>query len=447
MQKKTIFIASSTPAIPLAEDIAQYIERRLKSGVQIKRWWKKQFRLGKTLFDSLAKHTTECDFAIVLLTKDDYAEKKGRKLVSPRDNTIFELGLFAGELGIERCFMVCNTKAIALPSDVEGVLRSDISPNLNLKRAGDRTKAVEKVGPEIMDALEVSKCFDHPRLPLISRVQLGELEKPTPNGTLKLEASTTAVIVNSLQPVEQNDPPFCLSVQANLKSNAQYEYYFGDFGQNVSRTVTLIVKIAAAGPALQQLPLPERLEAIKANLECMRDNLSIHFRKRPPLQFCVHNATSGEDAVCYLRCHGAFQENFVRWAEKREAMEIAKELSDSCITPTKESSIFHSTRDVELSVDALFAGTNGFPASPDPKLFVPGDKETEKLINAMIDRREKRVAVVEERRETVRRTIKNILPIGLPGVPPKSIPEEFYQDVYLLCLGAYVLCRCACATA
>ena len=284
-QKKTIFIASSTPAIPLAEDLALYIERRLKSGVQIRRWWKKQFRPGRTLFDSLAKHTTQCDFAIVLLTKDDYAEKKGRKLFSPRDNTIFELGLFAGELGIERCFMVCNTKAIALPSDVEGVLRSDISPNLNLKRAGDRAKAIEKVGPEIMDALDGAKCFDHPQVPLISRSQLGELERPKPEGTLKLEASTTAVIVNSLQPVEQDNPEFCLSVQENLKANAQYEYYFGDFDQNVSRTIMLIARIATADPGLQQLPLSDQLEVVKANLEFMRENLSIHFRNRPPLHF------------------------------------------------------------------------------------------------------------------------------------------------------------------
>jgi len=435
-QKKTIFIASSTPAIPLAEDLALYIERRLKSSVQIRRWWKKQFRPGKTLFDSLAKHTTQCDFAIVLLTKDDYAEKKGRKLFSPRDNTIFELGLFAGELGIERCFMVCNTKAIALPSDVEGVLRSDISPNLNLKRAGDRAKAIEKVGPEIMDALDGAKCFDHPQLPIISRSQLGDLERPKPEGTLKLEASTTAVIVNSLQPVEQDNPEFCLSVQENLKANAQYEYYFGDFDQNVSRTIILIARIATANPGLRPLPLSDQLEVVKANLEFMRENLSIHFRNRPPLQFCVHNATSSEDAVCYLRCHGAFQENFVRWAEKREATEIAKELSDSCITQKKESAIFHSTRDVALSVDSLFAGNSDFLPSPDPKLIVPGDKETEKLVNAMIDRREKRVAAVEERRQTVKRTIRNILPKGLTGVQAKDIPEEFFQDVYLLCLGA-----------
>ena len=126
----------------------------------------------------------------------------------------------------------------------------------------------------------------------------------------------------------------------------------------------------------------------------------------------------------------------MRWAEKREATEIAKELSDSCITQKKESAIFHSTRDVALSVDSLFAGNSDFLPSPDPKLIVPGDKETEKLVNAMIDRREKRVAAVEERRQTVKRTIRNILPKGLPGVQAKSIPEEFFQDIYLLCLGA-----------
>jgi hypothetical protein len=66
----------------------------------------------------LQKH----DFAILVLTPDDVTESRGDSEKSPRDNVLFELGLFMGRLGRERTFIVCDRSTkLRLPSDLAGI--------------------------------------------------------------------------------------------------------------------------------------------------------------------------------------------------------------------------------------------------------------------------------------------------------------------------------------
>jgi hypothetical protein len=62
------------------------------------------------------------DFAVLILTPDDLVESKGQTVNSPRDNVLFELGLFMGRLGRARTFAVHNRDIqIKLPTDLAGV--------------------------------------------------------------------------------------------------------------------------------------------------------------------------------------------------------------------------------------------------------------------------------------------------------------------------------------
>lgn len=59
------------------------------------------FEAGKTTIEDLVKATSESDFAIIVTSKNDVTISRRRKATSPRDNVMFELGLFMGALSRE----------------------------------------------------------------------------------------------------------------------------------------------------------------------------------------------------------------------------------------------------------------------------------------------------------------------------------------------------------
>lgn len=84
------------------------------------------FGLGKFTLDVLIQATREHDFAVLVLTSDDFLNQRGVPTNVPRDNVIFELGLFMGAIGKERSFIV-HDKGITLPTDLDGVTRASFS--------------------------------------------------------------------------------------------------------------------------------------------------------------------------------------------------------------------------------------------------------------------------------------------------------------------------------
>ncbi|MEW8525218.1 MAG: TIR domain-containing protein [Candidatus Thiodiazotropha endolucinida] len=57
-----------------------------------------------------------------VLSPDDLVVKKERELNQPRDNVLFEIGLFMGSLGAKNVWLVVSRKdKLALPSDFDGL--------------------------------------------------------------------------------------------------------------------------------------------------------------------------------------------------------------------------------------------------------------------------------------------------------------------------------------
>ena len=64
------------------------------------------------------------DFAILLLTPDDTTTSRDQQRFAPRDNVVFELGLFMGCMGRQRCFLIQeDNRELRLPTDLLGVNR------------------------------------------------------------------------------------------------------------------------------------------------------------------------------------------------------------------------------------------------------------------------------------------------------------------------------------
>ena len=117
--KPKVFIASSTEGL----DAAYGVQESLESEVEATVWNQGVFAPSRVLMESLIEVLDGSDFGILVLTPDDVTKVRGETRRSVRDNVIFELGLFIGRLGRERCFMICpNGPAdLALPSDLLGL--------------------------------------------------------------------------------------------------------------------------------------------------------------------------------------------------------------------------------------------------------------------------------------------------------------------------------------
>lgn len=116
-----VFIGSSTESLQVATAIARALK---PDPIQIHHWKKGVFGASEGTIESLEKHLPRCDFAILILTADDKIQVRKNQKVAPRDNVIFELGLFMGAIGRNRTFMLVEShRNLRLPPDLEGITR------------------------------------------------------------------------------------------------------------------------------------------------------------------------------------------------------------------------------------------------------------------------------------------------------------------------------------
>ena len=146
-----VFIGSSTEGL----NIAKSLESALSKFSEPIIWTQGVFGLGQGTLESLAKIAKRCDFAILVMTPDDSIQCRGISNHIPRDNVLFELGLFIGSLGRERTFMVYDQHGkIKLPSDIFGITPATFSkpipPNATQECLDEALKpVVEKIGEHI----------------------------------------------------------------------------------------------------------------------------------------------------------------------------------------------------------------------------------------------------------------------------------------------------------
>jgi Prokaryotic STING domain/CAP12/Pycsar effector protein, TIR domain len=113
--KPRIFIGSSSEARPIAELVFNEL-----SGFAECKIWYKQFDLGNSAYEDLVNKLSLYDYGILIGTADDNTTSRGTRRVSPRDNIVFEFGLFSGRLGRQRTFLMAES-GLKLPSDVNGI--------------------------------------------------------------------------------------------------------------------------------------------------------------------------------------------------------------------------------------------------------------------------------------------------------------------------------------
>jgi hypothetical protein len=149
MDKPRIFLGSSGQQAELLETIT----RGLEDVAQVEPWMT-SFHPGTSTLERLLELTREVDFAAFLFAQDDWTSastpaaptpaESGQ--ASPRDNVVFEAGLFGGALGMRRTFIL-HARGSKLPTDLLG---------LTCIRYGDATEAaeLEAIQRKLRDAIE-----------------------------------------------------------------------------------------------------------------------------------------------------------------------------------------------------------------------------------------------------------------------------------------------------
>ena len=135
MDKPRIFLGSSGKQAKLL----QALTRGLEDVAHVEPWTT-SFNPGTTTLERLLELTREVDFAAFVFAQDDWtsntppaSESSATGQASPRDNVVFEAGLFGGVLGMRRTFIL-HANGAKLPSDLLG---------LTCVRYGEATSAAE----------------------------------------------------------------------------------------------------------------------------------------------------------------------------------------------------------------------------------------------------------------------------------------------------------------
>ncbi|EGQ7830722.1 nucleotide-binding protein [Vibrio parahaemolyticus] len=157
-QKPTVFIASSVEAISVAEAV----NIKMEYDAQVKQW-DNAFDLSSITITSLIERAKKTDYGIFVFHPDDKTTIRQNEYSSVRDNVLFELGLFIGALGIERCFVLIpksTESSFRMPTDLAGVTTTTYDDSLD-----DMVDAVTTSCAKIKQAikkLEQSKPSSNP---------------------------------------------------------------------------------------------------------------------------------------------------------------------------------------------------------------------------------------------------------------------------------------------
>ena len=95
--------------------------------------WTSVFNPGVSTLERLVELTREVDFAAFVFAQDDWTTRGGSPeagsgQASPRDNVVFEAGLFGGALGIRRTFIL-HANGAKLPTDLDGLTSVRYDPD------------------------------------------------------------------------------------------------------------------------------------------------------------------------------------------------------------------------------------------------------------------------------------------------------------------------------
>ena len=124
--KPLVFVGSSVEGLA----VARAIQSELQYDFSVEIWNQNTvFGLGTATIEALEEAARRYEYAILIFTGDDQVARRDDSLDVPRDNVVFEAGLFIGSLSRFRCFIVCPRDTnVQLPTDLNGLTVATYDP-------------------------------------------------------------------------------------------------------------------------------------------------------------------------------------------------------------------------------------------------------------------------------------------------------------------------------
>ena len=199
MSKPTAFVGSSKEGL----EFARAARSLLADAAELTLWNEGFFTPGSSYVEVLVDSLPRFDFAVLVMTPDDLVQSRDVQAFGPRDNVIFELGLFMGHLGRSRTFVLSQAQvAMKIPSDLAGVVsatydwpRRDDNHQAALGAACDRLRNVirdlglspARAGKQLDEVKEQSRKIQEQLDVVSGRVQKLFLMSMSPEMYLNLE--------------------------------------------------------------------------------------------------------------------------------------------------------------------------------------------------------------------------------------------------------------------
>ena len=145
-----VFIASSTENIEVVHAIGDRLRASDIARVEPVPWDEGTFEPSQTIIASLEKALDRSDYAVLVLTPDDFVRSREADYLAPRDNALLELGLFMGRRGRNHCYIVHVSNdgkkpEFKFPSDLGGVLPLEYSDSSEARFRETIDKACETI--------------------------------------------------------------------------------------------------------------------------------------------------------------------------------------------------------------------------------------------------------------------------------------------------------------
>ena len=148
-ERPKLFIISSVEALDVAHEIASGLQHDVLPTV----WTQGVFWASGYALEALEKAVSQSDFAVAVAQFEDVVQTRGSTHQAMRDNVVFELGMFMGQLGRRRTFLVHpKLPKLTLPSDLQGITPASY-------KVGKPEELPARIGPVCTEIRRIIRIF------------------------------------------------------------------------------------------------------------------------------------------------------------------------------------------------------------------------------------------------------------------------------------------------